>query len=112
MLAVKSNLGRQQVVDLAELFLSEDIKWMIEQLQKLVEEPPLPESATIDEAIALYHEGRCDIREAADLAGIDRWTLQKIMYEQGKPATYGGDLTDDEFEELEARVEEYYARHQ
>ena len=90
----------QRVLELAQALHPKDVEWLIEQLQEFIEEPPLPESATIDEAIELYLDDQCSLSKAAELAGTNRWVLQDIMRERGILATYDSGVTDYEFDNM------------
>ncbi|MGB0388794.1 MAG: UPF0175 family protein [Ardenticatenaceae bacterium] len=104
-----------------------DQEWLREQLDRLDDLPengslngdepktsaiwqeddqePLPESASLDEAIELYLADRCSVGRAAELAGVTRWDLQHILYERGTPVEIYGHRTAEEIDELAEELE-------
>ena len=106
---------RTQVLDdLVEILQPDDLRWLGEQLLRLSDDErqsesdlwdddnddPLPESATLDEAIQLYLDDKCSLGRAAELAGLTRWDLQKSLHERGTPVEIYGDRTAEEIDEL------------
>ena len=54
-----------------------DRRWLREELDRLLEDDqPLPEQATLDEAIKLFLTDQCNLGRAAELAGVTRWDIQ------------------------------------
>ncbi len=104
-------LTAQKVFGLAQKLTPTDQRWLIEQLNRLIDEDyedynePLPKSATLDEAIELYLADKCSLGRAAELAGVTRWDIQDILYERGTPVEiYCGkpvEKMDELAEELE-----------
>ena len=92
----------QKVLDFARFLSPADLNWLRTQLDKLLDDAPLPESATLDEAIDLYLADRCSLGRAAELAGVTRWHIQDILAERGTPASLGSDL---DLEEVDAMVD-------
>ncbi len=74
----------QDVLSLARYLSDEDRQWLAELLNRL-EDTPLPETATVDEAIALYLADACSLGRAAELAGVTRWDLIDQCKERGIP---------------------------
>lgn len=50
-----------------------------------LEDTPLPETATLDEAIALYLADACSLGRAAELAGVTRWDIINQLKERDIP---------------------------
>ena len=74
----------QDVLSLARYLSNEDRQWLAELLNRW-EDTPLPETATVDEAIALYLADACSLGRAAELAGVTRWDLIDQCKEHGIP---------------------------
>ena len=72
------------------------------------DDEPLPESATLDEAITLYLADKCSLGRAAELAGVTRWDIQDILYERGTPASLGSDMTLEEIDVMVDMIEDRY----
>ncbi len=89
----------QDVLSLARYLSDEDRQWLAELLNRL-EDTPLPETATVDEAIALYLADACSLGRAAELAGVTRWDLIDQCKERGIPILVYGDQTAAEMDEL------------
>ena len=102
------NVSPQKILKLAQSLSPADLRWLTEQLNKLLDEGPLPESATLDEAIDLYLADRCSLGRAAELAGVTRWHIQDILAERGTPASLGSDLTLEEIDAMVDMVEAQY----
>ena len=105
-----------------------DQQWLREQLSRLDDLPqndsqnqtkeqittiwdddePLPERASLDEAIQLYLDDRCSLGRAAELANVTRWQLQDVLYERGTPASLGSDLTLEEIDVMVDMIEDRY----
>ncbi len=54
------------------------------------DDTPLPDHATVEEAIALYLLNTCSLGRAAELAGITRWDMQDRLRELGLPILAAG----------------------
>ncbi len=98
----------QKVLELARILSPADLRWLRTQLDKLLADDPLPESATLDEAIELYLADKCSLGRAAELAGVTRWHIQDILAERGTPASLGSDLTLEEIDAMVDMVEAQY----
>ena len=71
-----------------------------EQLDSLLaEEEPLPETATLEEAIELFLADKCSLGRAAELAGVTRWDIQDILKERGIPIMIYSSKTTEEMDE-------------
>lgn len=78
-----------------------------ERLKKLLngdENVPLPESATIDEAIEYYLAEACGLGRAAELAGISRWKLIDELGERGLWTYAAGNETAEEIDRLTRKL--------
>lgn len=106
----------QELLELAQILPPADLRWLREQLDRLLDfEPqpeslddddePLPQSATLDEAIKLYLADKCSLGRAAELAGMTRWHLQDILYERGTPVEIYGFRSAEEIDELAEELE-------
>ena len=100
----------QTIIQLITSFSKPDLEWLAKQLNLILEEPPLPESATMDEAIDLFLADQCSLGRAAELAGVTRWDVMDVMKERGIPIIIHSYSTIEEVdafaEELEARAAE------
>jgi len=101
----------QAVLELAQQLSTADRRWLAETLREELDDA-LPESATLDEAIALYLADKCSLGRAAELAGVTRWDLQDILYERGIPTNGGHDLSDDEVDAMMEAAETRYGHRQ
>jgi predicted HTH domain antitoxin len=96
------------VWELAQALSPADQRWLVEQLNQLLEDEPLPERATLTEAIELYLADKCSLGRAAELAGVTRWEMMEILYERGIPTNGGHDFTPEEMETMLEVVETRY----
>lgn len=85
--------------------LSADDRQVLAQLLRQDEDIPLPEEATLDEAIALYLADACSLGRAAELAGITRWELQERLAAHGMPLVAAGDRPADVIDALADELE-------
>ncbi len=74
----------QDVLALARHLSEADRHWLGALLSRL-EDTPLPETATLDEAIALYLADACSLGRAAELAGVTRWDMIDELKERDIP---------------------------
>ena len=79
-------------------------RWIAELLNR-ENDAPLPERATLDEAIALYLLDACSLGRAAELAGVTRWDIQDRLKECGIPIPVAGDQSAQEMDELADQLE-------
>lgn len=99
----------QKVLELAQSLSSDDLQWLIEQLHQFTEDTPLPKKVTLAEAIQLYQTEQCSLAKAAELVGITRWQLQKILYQRGTPGSLGSDLPLAAIDDMVDLIEAEYA---
>jgi predicted HTH domain antitoxin len=71
---------------------------------QLNDEPPLPESASVEEAIALFLADQCSLGRAAELADVTRWDIQDILKARGIPIMIYCGKTVEEMDELAERL--------
>ena len=79
-------------------------RWIGELLSR-ENDAPLPEQATLDEAIALYLLDACSLGRAAELAGVTRWDIQDRLKELGIPIPIAGDQSAQEIDALAEQLE-------
>ncbi len=101
-------ISPQKVLELARFLSPADLHWLRAQLDNLLNDVPLPESATLNEAINLYLADECSLSRAAELAGVTRWHIQDILAERGTPASLGSDLDLEEIDAMVDMVEAQY----
>ena len=92
------------ILALARHLSAADRRWLAELLSR-DSEAPLPEQATLDEAIALYLTDACSIGRAAELAGVTRWDIQARLKERGIPIVAYGDRSAQEMDDLAEQLE-------
>ena len=111
---------REQALDeLINIFTANDLQWLREQLDRLLDDQaqpesvtvddddePLPESATLDKAIELYLADKCSLGRAAELAGVTRWDIMDELHERGIPTNGNHDFTPEEYETMFDIMEE------
>ncbi len=83
MATITETITPQQVLEFSQTFSSTDIQWLIKQLRKQVEEKPLPDNVTLNEAVELYLEDKCSLGRAAELAEVTRWDIQDALSFRG-----------------------------
>ncbi|MEZ4865957.1 MAG: UPF0175 family protein [Caldilineaceae bacterium] len=94
-------LTPENVLELAQKLSATDLRWLQEQIEHLLEEEaPLPEQATLEEAIALFLADQCSLGRAAELAGVTRWDIQDILKERGIPVMVYSGRTVEEMDQL------------
>lgn len=99
-------LTPQKILELAQTLPVHDLRWLAEQLNSLLDEPPLPGHATLDEAIDLYLTDQCSMGRAAELAGVTRWDLMDTLKERGIPLTVDSHLSASEIDKLAEQLED------
>jgi hypothetical protein len=92
----------QDVLALMQTLSGPDRDRLIKLLNRKSEEP-LPERASLDEAIELYLAEACSLGRAAELAGVTRWDMIDRLKERGLWQTVPGDQTAVE---MDARAAE------
>ena len=108
MIVQEREITAKSLLALAQTLTTDDLQWLVQQLNRLMPEPveePLPEQATVDEAVDLYLAERCSLGRAAELAGVTRWHIRDALREQGLSIPIHGDMSSEEMdifaEELE-----------
>ena len=114
-------ITRTQLQELVEILQPDDLRWLREQLDRLLDDQPqpesatvddddepLPESATLDEAIELYLADKCSLGRAAQLADVTRWHIMDQLHERGIPTNGNHELTEDEIEWMLDILEDRY----
>ena len=84
--------------------LSESERTRLKALLNRDENAPLPDSATIDEAIEFYLAEACGLGRAAKLAAVSRWDLIDRLKERGLPLYVVGDRTAAEMDAVAAEL--------
>lgn len=98
----------QKILELAQTLPPADLLWLQEQLNQLLQaDEPLPEQATLDEAIDLFLADKCSLGRAAELTGVTRWDIQDILKERGIPIMISSSKT---VEEMDAQLEDLERR--
>ncbi len=94
-----------KLLALAQSLSADDLTWLIDQLHKLATDVPLPENASLDQAITLLLADQCSVGRAAELAGVTRWDILEELAQRDIPIQQGADMTVEEmerqFEQLE-----------
>ena len=89
---------------LARQLSADDRRWLATVLSR-ENDAPLPDHATLDDAIALYLADACSLGRAAELAGVTRWDIQDCLKERGIPIFAAGDLPADAIDALAEQLE-------
>ena len=85
--------------------LSRDGRRQIVELLRRENDAPLPDHATVEEAIALYLLNACSLGRAAELAGVTRWDIQDRLKELGISIPVAGNQSAQEIDELAEQLE-------
>jgi len=85
--------------------LSRDGRRQIAELLRRENDAPLPDHATVEEAIALYLLNACSLGRAAELAGVTRWDIQDRLKELGISIPVAGNQSAQEIDELAEQLE-------
>lgn len=85
--------------------LSRDGRRQIADLLSRENDAPLPDHATVEEAIALYLLNACSLGRAAELAGVTRWDIQDRLKELGISIPVAGNQSAQEIDELAKQLE-------
>lgn len=97
----------QKILELAQTLAPADLQWLQAQLNELLQEDePLPEQATLEEAIELFLADKCSLGRAAELAGVTRWDIQGILKERGIPIMIYSSKTVEEMDQLAEELEQ------
>ena len=94
----------QDVLALTRQLSVEDRRWLAELLSR-VDDEPLPEQATLEEATALYLADACSLGRAAELAGVTRWDIIDYLKERDIPIYVYSDKTSEEMDKLAEQLE-------
>ena len=89
----------QEILALTRQLSPEDRRWLAELLSRLDDEP-LPEHATLEEAVNLYLADACSLGRAAEIAGVTRWDVIDYLKERNIPIIVYGEKTAKEMDEL------------
>ena len=92
------------ILSLARQLSAARRQWVAELLSR-ESDTPLPEQATLDEAIALYLLDACSLGRAAELAGVTRWDLQDRLKELGISLSIAGEQSAQELDALAEQLE-------
>ncbi len=87
------------ILSLARQLSAARRQWVGELLSR-ESDTPLPEHATLDEALALYLLDACSLGRAAELAGVTRWDLQDRLKELRIPLSVAGDQSAQEIDDI------------
>lgn len=85
--------------------LSMDDRRHVAALLSRENDAPLPDHATVEEAIALYLLNACSLGRAAELAGVTRWDIQDRLKELGISVPVAGNQSAQEIDELAEQLE-------
>jgi len=80
--------------------LSDSDRSRLAELLGRQQDEPLPERASIDEAIELYLAEACSLGRAAEIAGVTRWDIIDRLKERGIPIIAAGAETAEEMDAL------------
>ena len=76
--------------------------WRQQELEQETDDG-LPETATLDEAVALYLADQCSLGRAAELANVTRWDIIDVLKKRNIPIVVD---TDFSVAEMDAIAEE------
>ena len=93
----------QNILVLARQLSAEDRRWLTELLTGF-DDAPLPEVATVEEAIALYLADACSLGRAAELAKVTRWDLIDQLKARGIPILIDHTHSTQEIDDLAAEL--------
>jgi len=106
MATIAETITPQKFLEFSQAFSSTDIQWLIKQLKKRVEEKPLPDNATLNEAVELYLEDKCSLGRAAELAGVTRWDIQDALSFRGSSIEIDSSKSVEEMDAMTKRLEQ------
>lgn len=69
------------------------------------QDAPLPDHASVDEAIELYLADACSLGRAAEIAGVTRWDIMDRLKERGIPIPVPHGRSVQEFNALVKQLE-------
>ena len=103
---IELDITPEKLLEFVQTLSPDELRWLREQLDLLLdEEEPLPETATLEEAIELFLADKCSLGRAAELAGVTRWDIQDILKERGIPIMIYSGRTAEEMNELAEELE-------
>lgn len=92
------------ILALAGRLSMEDRRHVVDLLSR-ENDTPLPNHATVEEAIGLYLLNACSLGRAAELAGVTRWDIQDRLKELGISVPVAGNQSAQEIDELAEQLE-------
>ena len=104
MITTTETVTAHTILALARQLSAARRRWVADLLSR-DNDAPLPEHATLDEAIALYLLDSCSLGRAAELAGVTRWDIQDRLKEWGIPIPVAGDQSAQEIDELAEQLD-------
>lgn len=104
MIRTSDTVTIQDILALTRHLSSADRHWLVELLSRLDDEP-LPEQATLEEAIALYLADACSLGRAAELAGVTRWDIIDYLKERDIPIFVHSSRSAQEIDDLALELE-------
>ena len=78
--------------------------WQQQELEREIDDS-LPETATVDEAIALYLADKCSLGRAAELANVTRWDIIDILKKRNIPIVIDTDFSVAEMDAIAGELE-------
>lgn len=115
-MSVKTQTREQVLDNLVDILQPDDLRWLWEELKRLLDneaqlwedddDEPLPESATLDQAVELYLADQCSLGRAAELAGLTRWHIMDVLHERGIPTNGHHDFTPAEYDRMREIMED------
>jgi predicted HTH domain antitoxin len=93
-----------QILVLARQLSTED-RTLLADLLHNEREVPLPNHATLDQAIALYLADACSLGRAAEIAGVTYWDIQEDLRSRGIPLFAAGERSAEEIDALANELE-------
>ena len=104
MITTTETVTAHTILALARQLSAARRRWVADLLSR-DNDAPLPEHATLDEAIALYLLDACSLGRAAEVAGVTRWDIHDRLQEWGIPIPVAGDQSAQEMDALAEQLE-------
>lgn len=104
MTVTSETVTEHTILALARRLPADRRRWVAEWLSR-EHDAPLPEHATLDEAIALYLLDACSLGRAAELAGVTRWEIQDRLRTWSIPIPIPGDQSAQAMDDFAAQLE-------
>ncbi|GEM_PF-1085953 len=76
---IQETITPQFLLELAQACSTTEINWLVNQLTKLRDQKTVPQSLTLEAAIAGFLADQYSLGKAAELAGVTRWELQEEL---------------------------------